>query len=197
MAESGVRDRDAVQVERCLAGDTRAYRVLFDRYRESIFRVAFRLLGHEEDALDITQEAFVRAFASLDRFRGQASFKTYLTRIAVNACLDHRRRARPPVVALDEEQVGAGGPRELARAAENDPAEVAQSRELEAALDRAVNALPEAQRTTFLLHIVQGLTYREVAETLGVAIGTVMSRIYYARQQIQASLGPGFEGRGN
>lgn len=183
-------DDDAVEIDRCRAGDTDGYRVLFERHRNAVYRVAYRLVGHKEDALDLTQEAFVRAFASLDRFRREASFKTYLTRIAVNVCLDFRRRSRPQNVALDEEQVGAGGPREAARAVENAPPAVAQSHELERALRDAVADLPEAQRTAFLLHTEEGLTYAQVAAHLEVPVGTVMSRIYYARKRVQESIGP-------
>ncbi len=181
---------DAVQVERCLAGRRDAYRVLFDRYREQVFRVAYRVVGNKEDALDLTQEAFVRAFASLGRFRGQASFKTYLMRIAVNACLDFRRRSKPQTVPLEEEQIGAAGGREGARTAEDDPAQAVAEREFERAVRTAIATLPEAQRVTFVLHAMEGLSYAEVAETLGVAIGTVMSRIFYARQQIQRLVAP-------
>jgi len=184
------KDADAVEVARCRRGDREAFRALFDRHREQTYRLAYRMVGNKEDALDLTQEAFIKAFGSLDRFREQASFKTYLTRIAVNACLDFRRRSKPPLVALDEDQVGAGGPREAARAKQDDPATAAETKELEEAFRDAVAALPEAQRTTFLLHTVEGLTYREVAEAVGVAVGTVMSRIYYARRHIQESVGP-------
>jgi RNA polymerase sigma-70 factor (ECF subfamily) len=186
---AGQPDRDAVDVERCLAGEREAYRALFDRYREVVFRVAYRLVGHKEDALDLTQEAFVRAFGSLDRFRGQASFKTYLLRIAVNACVDFRRRSKGAgAVLLEEEQLTAAAVRDARQQAETDPAQTAQDREFEAAFRRAVQELPEAQRATFVLHAVEGLSYAEVAETLGVAAGTVMSRIFYARQRLQEAM---------
>ena len=189
MGATAAQDRDAVLIERCLAGERDAFRGLFERYREPIYRVACRLVGNKEDALDLTQETFTKAFVSLERFRGQASFKTYLTRIAVNACLDFRRRSKPPQVELDEDRVGAGGPREAGHAADSDPAQQAQRHELEHALRRAIDRLPDALRATFLLHAVEGHTYREVADTLGVPVGTVMSRIYYARNHIRQSLG--------
>jgi len=190
MAPSATQDDDAVLIERCRAGRHDAFRGLFDRHREHVFRVACRLVGNREDALDLTQEAFMKAYTSLDRFRGQASFKTYLTRIAVNACLDFRRRSRPGQVELDEERLGAGGPREVAMAGQTDPAQQAQSHELQEALHQAVQSLPDALRATFLLHAIEGFTYREVAEALDVPVGTVMSRIYYARNNIRQSVAP-------
>ena len=190
MGPGAAQEEDAVLIEQCRAGNHDAFRGLFERYREQVFRVAYRLVGSREDALDLTQETFVKAFTSLDRFRGQASFKTYLTRIAVNACLDFRRRWRPGQMELDEERLGAGGPREVASAGETDPAQQAQSHELQQALRQAVNRLPEALRATFLLHAIEGFTYREVAEALEVPVGTVMSRIYYARNNIRRSVAP-------
>lgn len=175
--------------EALLAGVTRGDRAaldeLFRRYRGVAYRVAFRLLGHEADALDAVQEGFVNALTHLDGFRGQSSFKTWLLRIVTNAALDlgrsrRRREARaadgppaddPPVAVPD-----VGG--ELDRA------------DLRDALDRALAALPEAQRKTFVLHVDGGLTYREVAESLGISIGTVMSRLYYARQRLKLLLAP-------
>ena len=197
MGTKAPQESDAVLIDRCAAGQEEAFRELFDRYREHVYRVARRLVRDREEALDLTQEAFIKAFRSLDRFRGQSSFKTYLTRIAVNACLDFRRRLRRATetgsagaMELDEERVGVGGSREAARANVVDPLLQAEKRELQRALEEALDRLPENLRTTLLLHAVEGFTYREVADALEIPVGTVMSRIFYARNHLRKDLEP-------
>jgi RNA polymerase sigma-70 factor (ECF subfamily) len=143
------------------------------------------LLGHEADALDAVQEGFVKALTHLPGFRQQSSFKTWLLRIVTNASLDlgraRRRRGARVEANFPDEDPPAGGPGvggELDRA------------DLRDALDRALAALPEAQRKTFVLHVDGGLSYREVADVLGISVGTVMSRLYYARQRLKLLLAP-------
>src|SRR5207248_3162336 len=152
------------------------------------YRVAHRLLGHEADALDAVQDGFVKALTHLDGFRGQSSFKTWLLRVVSNAALDlGRQRGRRETVSLpgggpdgDGDGAGPAVPGEPARRLERD--------DLRRALDEALATLPEAQRRTFVLHADAGLSYREVADVLGISIGTVMSRLYYARQKLRAFL---------
>jgi len=158
---------------------------LFRRYRGVAYRVAYRLLGHEADALDAVQEGFVNALTHLDGFRGQSSFKTWVLRIVTNAALDlgrsRRRRSARAAGGFPDEDPPAAGPGvggDMDRA------------DLRDALDRALATLPEAQRKTFVLHVDGGLSYREVAEVLGVSIGTVMSRLFYARQRLKLLLAP-------
>jgi RNA polymerase sigma-70 factor (ECF subfamily) len=177
---------DAALLERSAGGDAAALDELFRRYRLVAYRVAYRLLGNEADALDAVQDAFVKALANLDRFRGQSSFKTWLLRIASNAALDMGRRRqrdgwndRPPVPATPE----SVGPDD--RPPPDHGLERAELRKL---IDGALAALPAAQRQTFVLHVDGELSYREVADTLGISIGTVMSRLFYARQKLQKLL---------
>lgn len=177
---------DAALVERSAAGDPDALDELFRRYRTVAYRVAFRLLGREPDALDAVQDAFVKALANLDRFRGQSSFKTWLLRIVSNASLDlGRKRKRdgwndhPPVEATPERVGPDAGP---------PPDHTLERADLRRLLDAALAALPAAQRQTFVLHVDGELSYREVADALGISIGTVMSRLFYARQKLKALL---------
>lgn len=177
---------DAALLERSAGGDAAALDELFRRYRLVAYRVTYRLLGNEADALDAVQDAFVKALANLDRFRGRSSFKTWLLRIASNAALDMGRRRqrdgwndRPPVPTTPE----SVGPDDCPP-----PGHGLERAELRRQIDAALAALPAAQRQTFVLHVDGELSYREVADTLGISIGTVMSRLFYARQKLQKLL---------
>ncbi|MFO0798849.1 MAG: RNA polymerase sigma factor [Gemmataceae bacterium] len=177
---------DAALLERSAGGDAAALDELFRRYRMVAYRVTFRLLGNEADALDAVQDAFVKALSNLDRFRGQSTFKTWLLRIASNAALDMGRRRkrdgwndRPPVSATPESAGPDGRP---------PPDHGLERAELRRQIDAALAVLPAAQRQTFVLHVDGELTYREVADVLGISIGTVMSRLFYARQKLQKLL---------
>jgi RNA polymerase sigma-70 factor, ECF subfamily len=177
---------DAALLERFAAGDRSALDELFRRCRGVAYRVAYRLLGREADALDAVQDAFVKALTHLDRFRGHSSFKTWLLRVVSNAALDvgrqRKRDARTPQAPAGDppDRFGPAGlpapDAELARA------------DLRRKIDSALVRLPDSQRQTFVLHVDGGLSYREVAESLGISIGTVMSRLFYARQKLKTLL---------
>ena len=173
---------DAELLARSAAGDRAALDELFRRYRTVAFRVAYRLLGREADALDAVQDGFVKALTHLDRFRGHSSFKTWLLRIVCNAALDLGRCRRRdgwndrPTPAGPEPDAAPGPDAGLHRA------------DLRRAIDAALARLPASQRQTFVLHVDGELTYREVADALGISIGTVMSRLYYARQKLKTFL---------
>jgi RNA polymerase sigma-70 factor (ECF subfamily) len=172
---------------RYAAGDRAALEELFRRYRLPAYQVAYRLLGHEADALDAVQEGFIKALTHLKSFQGRSAFKTWLMRVVSNAALDlGRQRGRREVVSLDRKgaEKANGHP-----AAPEDPARGLEQEDLRRLLQQALGSLPEAQRRTFVLHADGGLSYREVAEALGISIGTVMSRLYYARQRLRAYLG--------
>jgi RNA polymerase sigma-70 factor (ECF subfamily) len=173
------------QLLACFAAGRRdALEELFRRYRAPAYRVAYRLLGHEADALDAVQDGFVKALTHLDGFRAQSSFKTWLLRVVSNAALDlGRQRGRREALRLPAADDGDGGPSVPDR-----PGQGLERADLRRLLDQALAELPEAQRRTFVLHTDAGLSYREVAEVLGISIGTVMSRLYYARQKMRAFL---------
>jgi RNA polymerase sigma-70 factor (ECF subfamily) len=177
---------DAALLDRLARGDRSVLDELFRRYRGVAYRIAYRLLGREADALDAVQDAFVKALTHLDQFRGHSSFKTWLLRIVSNAALDvgrHRRRdARTPQAPRDDPP-DRFGPADLPPPdAELDRAD------LRAKIDAALSRLPESQRQTFVLHTDGGLSYREVADSLRISIGTVMSRLFYARQKLKLLL---------
>jgi RNA polymerase sigma-70 factor (ECF subfamily) len=178
---------DEVLLERFAAGERAALEELFGRYRQPAYRAAFRLLGNEPDALDAVQEGFVKALTHLSGFQGRSSFKTWLLRVVSNAALDlGRQRGRRVLLSLD-----APGADESADARLLTPDEAASGLEradLRTLLDDALATLSESQRQTFVLHADAGLSYREVADATGVSIGTVMSRLFYARQKLREHL---------
>jgi len=177
---------DADLLQRVAVGDRSALEELFQRYRAIAYRVAYRLLGREADALDAVQDGFVKVLMHLDRFRGHSSFKTWLLRIVSNAALDlgrQRKRdlrmSQPPADDSPDRFGQADLPApdtELARA------------DLRQKIDAALVRLPESQRQTFVLHVDGGLSYRQVADAMGISIGTVMSRLFYARQKLKLLL---------
>jgi RNA polymerase sigma-70 factor (ECF subfamily) len=178
---------DEQLLERHSAGDKGVLEELFRRYRQVAYRVAYRLLGNETDALDAVQDGFVKALLNLPGFQGRSTFKTWLLRVISNAALDlGRQRGRRETLSLDAVHVD-DRERLTPRTIEN-PAGVLERQDLRDLLNRALAALPEPQRRTFVLHAEAELSYREVADVLQISIGTVMSRLFYARQKLRAYL---------
>ncbi len=170
---------DLELVERARDGDEIAFRDLYDRNVDRIYRLAYRMAGEDELAKDFTQEAFLRAYQHLDQFRGDAAFSTWLHSIAVSVSLNglrkvdrHRKRER----SLEDAAHVTPERREL----EPDARE---------RLKDAVDGLPEIYRTVFLMHDLEGYGHREIGETLGVAEGTSKARLFRARAKLRAALG--------
>jgi len=174
-------------IARARRGDRPALEEVFRRYRDPAYRVAYRLLGNTEDALDAVQDGFIKAIRKLSSFENRCSFKTWLLRVVSNAALDlgRQRRRRDDLTAVATERVMLDGGTTPEHA---DPAREAEESDLRRALYEALMLLPEAQRQTFVLHVDGGLSYREVADTMGISIGTVMSRLFYARQKLKGLL---------
>src|SRR5262249_47775373 len=160
---------------RFAAGERAVLEELFRRYRLPAFRVAYRLLGHEADALDAVQEGFVKALTHLHGFERRSTFKTWLLRVVSNAALDMgRQRGRRFALNLGAAEANDGGDPSLL--VPGDPAGRLERADLRRQLNQALATLSEAQRRTFVLHAEAGLSYREVADVMGISIGTVMSR---------------------
>ncbi len=168
-------------------GERTALEELFQRHRSTAYRVAYRHLGQEADALDAVQEGFVKALRHLDGFRGHSSFKTWLMRVMVNTAIDlRRRRSRRRALALD-----AAWLRNHEQEQPTVPSQAAQGleeAELRRLLEEALAELPDVHRQTFILHVDGELAYREIAAILDIPIGTVMSRLYHARRKLRAYL---------
>jgi RNA polymerase sigma-70 factor (ECF subfamily) len=182
---TGVQTPDETLVRLARDGDDSAREELFRRYRSDAFRYAYRQLGHEQDALDVVQESMLKAFAGLGDFDGRSGFRTWLLRIVINTAFDWgRRRKRRPGGRGGEDGDMAG----YQAATHEDPARRLHQQDLRVALDRALDRLSHTIRSTFVLFAELDLSYREIAETQDVPIGTVMSRIHAAREKLQAEL---------
>jgi RNA polymerase sigma-70 factor (ECF subfamily) len=185
--ELGILPSDEQLLAGHAAGDRPALEELFRRYRQPAYRVAHRLLGNEADALDAVQDGFVKVLTHLPAFQGRSSFKTWLLRVVSNAALDlgrqRRRRSAAEPAAEPRPEDGPG-------LVWDDPMAGLERADLRRLIDAGLARLPEPQRQTFVLHVDADLSYREVAEALGISIGTVMSRLYYARQKLRAYLAP-------
>lgn len=170
---------EARLIERVLAGDAVAGRTLHDAHAARLYRVSYRLTGDETLAQECTQEAFIRAFQRLDRFRGDAALATWLTRIVVTVTLNAlRRRTRSHQREVDLDELAP------AHGAGMDAAVV----ELRERVARAVGELPELYRTMVVLHDIEGYTHAEIASLLGVAEGTCKTRLFVARRKLRAAL---------
>ena len=187
---------DSEIVRRAQAGDHDAFRMLVERYQGRAYGLALRVLRDEEQAKDAVQDAFLKVYRSLDRFEGRAGFYTWLYRIVMNQCLDHKRRDKSDreVEWNDESAVGLLDASESAaslagRDADREAPDVAIERsEIRQAVARAIDALPEDARRTIQLREIDGLSYKEIAEAMGIPKGTVMSRLHYARQRLRELL---------
>lgn len=185
---------DAVLIEKIRSGETEAYADLVTRYQDRVFNACWRICGHLEDARDITQDAFLKAFENLDKFRGDSGFYTWLFRIAVNLALSHRRTARRRgTVSLDQVDAAAGTQADgLSKriAADPGPAESASRTELQGRVAKALQALDDEQRAVIVLRDIEGLDYQQIAEILEIPTGTVKSRLHRARAALFEAVRP-------
>ncbi|MBM3215139.1 RNA polymerase sigma factor [Candidatus Poribacteria bacterium] len=184
---------DAELIEAAQAGDTRAFDVLMQRYRSRVFMLAYQKTKSYEDALDITQETFVRAFLALPKWRPQASWYTWLFRITYNLCIDfHRARSRRRTESLDEPESQIPEPATSGFASR--PDRVAEENELADIIRDAVDGLSDRQREVFVLHHYGGLQVKEVAEALAIAEGTAKIHLFRAVAKLREVLRPMREG---
>lgn len=189
-----VPDDDQILVTRAQAGDARAFTTLVSRYQRKAFQVAYGLLKDKEEAMDVAQEAFIKVHKYLAHFKGDSSFYTWLYRITVNLCIDRRRRrgSRPSDhVEFDEQvqQEADSEPGVLSSRLGSNPQKAALRGELLQKIEEALDQIPEKHRAILVLREVDGLSYEELAQTLEIPKGTVMSRLFHARKKMQELLG--------
>ena len=177
-----ISDQDLVL--RTKAGDRSAFEALVRKYQDRAYNVAFQILRHHEDALDVAQEAFARAYLSIGRFRGSAGFYTWLYRILVNLAIDQARARgkKAPIPLDDPEAVTAQG------GLTADAGAFLETKEIGERIARAVATLPVQQRAALTLREIEGFSYQEIARVMNCSIGTVMSRLHSARQKLQQML---------
>jgi RNA polymerase sigma-70 factor (ECF subfamily) len=195
---TGASDRDLVV--RARDGDEDAFAVIVRSHQRRIYGVALRMTRRHEVADDITQETFLRAYRNLGRFELGRPLKPWLTKIAVNLAINHLGGAVRREQSLYTEDTPSG-PREATHRSSDEPLEYDPHRSLEAkefarALERAVESLPTEQRVVFVLKVSEGMRYEEIAKTLEISQGTVMSRLSRARSRLKALLGAHIGGAG-
>jgi len=177
---------DSELVQRCQAGDVAAFQELVQRYYRKVYMLALGILNHREDAMEVAQETFFRAFRKIKGFGGRSTFYTWLYRITVNLCIDFRRRHRP-----DSAEMKEGMSRLLGPAWEDlsgDPYRALHNKELGQRLLAAIQELTPAHKAVIVMRAVEGLSYKDIGRILGCSEGTVMSRLHYARKKLQGKL---------
>jgi RNA polymerase sigma-70 factor (ECF subfamily) len=169
---------DEELVARATAGDVDSFNQLVSRWERTIYALAYRTLGREEDARDVVQEAFLRAYRGLRGFKGEAKFSSWLYRITLNLCRDWIRRERRAPVVQPPEGVDAVDLADSQAAPAESVEELVARREMSRAVSRAMAELPEEQRTAILLKEYHGLTFQEIADQLNCPLSTVKTRLY-------------------
>jgi len=180
-----IPDRDLVR--RCLEDDQGAYRLLLARYERPVYGLVRRMIPNDEDARDLAQEAFVRAFRNLDRFDPDRKFSSWLFRIAHNLCIDHYRRRKLDTVPLVRTSGGEEETWDLPDG-ESDPSREFSDRERSRRLLALVESLPPLYRSVILFRHQQGLSYEEIAETMELPLGTIKARIHRAHRLLREKL---------
>jgi len=170
-------------------GDMSAFEELVARHRDKIYARAFSMMRNEEEAVDLSQEAWVKGWQRLKQFQGESSFGTWMTRIVINLCLDqlrkHKRQRNESIEAMDEE---SGGVERQMPVVTVNPTAGLERAELRQRIDRALGQLSYEHRTVMVLHEFEEMEYKQIAKTMGWSIGTVMSRLFYARRKMAALL---------
>ncbi len=184
-------EEDLALVELAQKGDRRAFRKLVERHQRRAFAIAFGLVRDEDDAREIVQEAFLRVYRNLERFKGGSSFFTWLYRIVTNLAIDLMRKpARREAELHDEPQIAddADAFPFVSSIDGADPVDAIRRREIGGRIQQALDALPPYHRAVILMREVEGMSYQEMAEAMQVSKGTIMSRLFHARQKLQRAL---------
>ena len=180
---------DEQLVEAAKKGHMGAFEELVARHRDKIYARAFSMMRNEDEAIDLSQEAWVKSWQRLKQFQGESSFGTWITRIVINLCLDQlRRRKRQRTDSIEEMNEESGGVERQMPVVTVNPTERLERGELRKKIDQALGQLSYEHRTVLVLHEFEELEYKEVAKAMGCSIGTVMSRLFYARRRMAALL---------
>ncbi len=187
LAQADVSELDLVK--RCQAGETEAFDELVIRYRTRIFAMIYNMVHNEQDAWDLAQDSFVKAWKSIKRFRGRSSFYTWIYRIVMNVTIDwlRKKQVKGAGVEFDDAiQLREVNPAsKTVPKADPLPYERMERTEVRARIDNAITQLSPEHRAVILMKETEGMQYHEIAEALGCSIGTVMSRLFYARKKLQ------------
>ncbi len=176
-------------IERAVRGDQKAYAEILDEYRGRIYNLIYRMVRHREEAEDLVQEAFVKAFASLPSFNADYAFSTWLYKIAINNCIDHLRRKKLKTYSMDKPVQSQDG--EFSREFPDvsmSPDKPLLARERTRLIEKAIDELPEKYRIVIILRHSEERSYDEIAQMLGLPLGTVKARIFRAREMLKKKL---------
>jgi len=174
---------DAELVARAKTGDSDAFELLVKRYRNEVFALSYHFVRNREQAWDVSQEVFIKVHNALARFRGDASFKTWLMRITANQCKDYLKKRRLETVSFDDSRYAEDAPSHVLP-----PDRSLEAQEIGEAVEKALSKLSHKHRTAFILREFEGLSYEEMAQVMDCSIGTVMSRLHHARKKLQKGL---------
>ena len=181
--------KDEELVKAAQEGDMAAFEELVARHRDKIYARAFSMLRNEEEATDLSQEAWVKGWQRLVQFQGDSSFATWMTRIVINLCLDQlRKNKRVRSESIDEMNEETGGVERQLPVITPNPTEGLERGELRARIDKALGQLSYEHRTVLVLHEFEEMEYKLIAKKMGCSIGTVMSRLFYARRKMASLL---------
>jgi RNA polymerase sigma-70 factor (ECF subfamily) len=189
LAREADAEIDRAHIQRAQAGETAAFRELVERHQRRAFAISFALVKDEEDAREVVQEAFIRVYRGLAQFHGGSSFFTWLYRIVTNLSIDVIRRPSRKETELDESlELEDAGDAPLARIDGADPLDAVHRGELRGRIEAALAELPAYHRGVIVMRELQGMSYEEMAEAMGVSKGTIMSRLFHARRKLQTAL---------
>ena len=188
MPPFSVEVTDDELVKRCLARDEESIRIVTRRYNQRLFRIARGILGSDVDAEDAVQEAYLKAFAGLDRFRGESGLGTWLTRILMNEALGRTRRRSPVVLAADQTAKRDGGTAFESASAGPDPEMTMAQTEMRELLEQSIDRLPDPFRVVFIARFVEGMSVEETAAAFRLRPETVKTRAYRAKARLRADL---------
>lgn len=190
VSSESAAERDLHLVKKAKSGDKEAFRQIVVAYQEKIFLLARGLVSQKEDAQDIAQDVFVKAYRSLEYFKGESSFYTWLYRITINMVIDYRRKKSRKKETSYEDRIEPelNEDTELSFPINSSPQSLMLDRELAGKIQIALDSLPEDQRIVVVFREIEGLSYKEIADITNSSIGTVMSRLFYGRKKLQEIL---------
>ncbi len=196
MAERDPREIDLEKVRASQAGDREAFDYLIEKYKDVVYAVAYRFARDPDLAMDLAQDTFIRAYKGIKSFKGRSSFSTWLYRIAMNTCIDFTRKHSRSVAsqAVPEEVAEYADSEPITRKPTRGPSKQVLTKELGEQIQDAIEALPEYHKSVFVLYEIEGMSYKEIADVVGCSIGTVMSRLHYARKKLRVMLEPYVDG---
>ena len=188
MAESQFHENDEFLIKRFVSDDEFAFEELFGRYKQKIFNLVYRYIGSYPETEELTQDVFVKVYKSAQTFKGKSKFSTWVYRIAVNTCLNYKKKKRLVMESLDKS--GAQPVKELIAPDSTTPEELFKRAKKMAIIQQAIDSLPPNQKIAFILSKYEGFSYIEIAEIINTSISAVESLLFRAKQQLKKELTP-------